>query len=664
MRYCCPAHFLSYQSLDLGIEAEYPSTWRIESSGDSVIFRSPLENMDDYTQEFVRLDVIPALNDTIDDIIRVGDDPISNNLTIIIPPFNTTLADSRAQLMVYSYIDDTYGKIVGMRGAIYKSDKFYLIRYFAEATKFRDYLVTATKIIDSLKIVPPLYYESFDMGLRIKYPSDWNYVELNETFDSPQSIMFRPIEGILSRYPPSINIFLDNKNVDTSLDEAVNQTIKDRTRLDGFHLISSSTIPNLIDDNLPSQMLNFSFQYTDYVVINATEIITIKNGKEYHILYQAEKEEYLKYPIVNQIIDSLELVNILRYEKLFDDNSGVMLQYPNTYPWKIKEMQVETGGKISNRTIELMNSKATGTNLTLSVFPYHKSLDNLKNETFNHYKNKLHLDILSENTTLVHTSRDKNTTAYYVIFTYYDPTLKLNIKGTYIYSKYKDNAYIISFTSPLFYYNLYLPSVNQMIDSFKIIEPLPVPVEKEFPYYQTNYGYKFRHPLNWNISDDGSIVSLQKANSSAILQISAIPYQNIEFYEYIENDMRFIIDSANGNIFDISVVNVTTSGQPQYQVEYRNGDKKSLINYRLQERDTIYTISYEADTNEYYNYIPIVRQIIESFGIVPDAKPRTLTGFSVGKGPTGIAVNPKTNILYVANGYSNTVSVLNGIITN
>ena len=657
-------NFLSYRDLDLGIEIEYPTNWAIEQTReDSIIFRSPLEDINDYTQEYLRLDVLPTSNLTMEDVIRVREDePALNNLSIITPSISRTFANNPGKIMVYSYVDDIYGEIIGMKFVIHKNDKFYLMRYLAESVKFQDFLPTVTKIIDSLEIVPPLYYESFDMGLRVKYPSDWNYLELDETFDSQQSIEFYPKDGIISRYPPHFKIFLKAENVDTSLDEAVNQTIKDHKSIEGFHLISSSAVPNLMKDNLPSQMLNFSFQYSDFVVINASEIITIKDGKEYHLLYQAEKEEYLKYPIVNQIIDSLELVDILRYEKLFDDNSGVMLQYPNTYPWEIKEKQIMKEGRISNRTIELMeNQFGSSSNLTLSVFPYQKSLDNLKNEIFSYYReSKLRFEILSEDTILIPTTGDENMTAYNVTFTYYDPTLKQDINGIHIYSKDEDNVYIINFMSSVDSYVLYLPSVKQMVDSFKIIEPLPVPLQNEFPYFQASYGFKFRHPLNWNISDDGSVVSLQIANSSAWLQISTLPSQNQNFYGYIENVMRDIIESNIGNIFDFSALNLTKGSEPQYQVEYRTGNVKNLDNFRLHERGTIYDIYYSADVNEYYNYIPIIRQIIESLDVVSDAEPRSLTGFSIGKGPAGIAVNPMTDSLYVTNAFSNTVSVLNG----
>ena len=655
-------HFLSYRNLDLGIETRYPSNWSIEHTvDDSIIFRSPREDINDYLQDYLEFDIFPTSDLTIDEAVEVGEDnALLPNYTIVIPSVSKTFAGNPAKIMVFSYMDYNYGEIVVMKVAIQNNDNFYLMRYSAEATEFLNYLPVVIKIIDSMKIAPPLYYENFDIGLRVKYPSDWVYSEGDELLEeSPLSVDFHPKEKILSTYPLSLEIFLDTENVDTSLDEAVNQTIKDHMNKDGFHLISSSAVPNLIDENIPSQMLNFSFQLSDFLVINATEIITIKNGKEYHFLYQAEKEEYLKYPIVNQIIDSLELVDILRYEKLFDDNSGVMLQYPNEYPWEIKENQSVAEGKVGNRTIELIEDSYY--NLTLSVFPYHKSLENLKNESFDYYRqSKLRFDILSQKATLIDTTGNRSMMGYNATFTYYDPSLEQDVKGIHIYSKNKDTVYIVSFTSSLDFYDLYLTSVIKMVDSFKIIEPLPVPSENDFPYYPASYGFKFRHPSNWVISDNGSVVTLQTVNSSVWLQIATIPSYNINFYEYIENVMRDIIEFNLGNIFEFSALNLTKGNEPRYQVEYRTGDTKNLDNFLLDERGTIYDIYYYADdVNEYYNNMPIIRKIIESLEVPPNFEPRALAGFSVGKGPAGIAINPKTDRLYVANGLSNTVSVLN-----
>ena len=61
-----------------------------------------------------------------------------------------------------------------LKAAIEKNDKIYIIHYFAQTPKFSTYLPTVQHMIGSLVTFSMLPYESFDMEMKIKYPSNWN----------------------------------------------------------------------------------------------------------------------------------------------------------------------------------------------------------------------------------------------------------------------------------------------------------------------------------------------------------------------------------------------------------------------------------------------------------------------------------------------------------
>ena len=121
------------------------------------------------------------------------------------------------------------------------------------------------------------------------------------------------------------------------------------------------------------------------------------------------------------------------------------------------------------------------------------------------------------------------------------------------------------------------------------------------------------------------------------------------------NDFK-VIDSHPTNHYN----------NPGYQIVYTTTEgSMEMTNYILDDKNNnIYYITYNGELNEFYNYMPIVDEMVNSLKINPNGKPTTYTGFKVGDGPTGIAVNPNTNMIYVGNSLSSTVSVINGYHDN
>ena len=85
------------------------------------------------------------------------------------------------------------------------------------------------------------------------------------------------------------------------------------------------------------------------------------------------------------------------------------------------------------------------------------------------------------------------------------------------------------------------------------------------------------------------------------------------------------------------------------------------------QNDKVYFIKYEAEETNYTNHLDDIQTTINSFiNNLLKKKESTINQYSnlpaikVGRNPEDLAVNPKTNKIYVANSGSNSVSVIDG----
>ena len=119
-------NFSSYEDFELGIQMKYPSNWENETTQfGTITFRSMPENINDTARDYLKLYVYPVSNRTLEEEISI--EKFLQNLTIIQPPHNTSLAGNPALTLEYSYIDDRYGMMKAMKIATQKNDNIYLL---------------------------------------------------------------------------------------------------------------------------------------------------------------------------------------------------------------------------------------------------------------------------------------------------------------------------------------------------------------------------------------------------------------------------------------------------------------------------------------------------------------------------------------------------------
>ena len=153
--------FLTYASPILGIEMQYPSSWKELEHTNSVKFLSPLEGPSDRFREGLEIIAFPVNNNdnrlSIDRIAleTVNIDREQLQDFQLIKSKASTFDDNPSHVLVYTYTNPNSIKIKAMDVGILDGNKIYVISYFAELSKYPTYLLTIQKMIDSLEIVNP-----------------------------------------------------------------------------------------------------------------------------------------------------------------------------------------------------------------------------------------------------------------------------------------------------------------------------------------------------------------------------------------------------------------------------------------------------------------------------------------------------------------------------
>ena len=149
-------------------------------------------------------------------------------------------------------------------------------------------------------------------------------------------------------------------------------------------------------------------------------------------------------------------------------------------------------------------------------------------------------------------------------------------------------------------------------------------------YENSTYGIKLQYPSNWDKEENGTRQDTQTdvvtffppaINSNASLDISIDDIsaeKGIALSQYANNS----ISDMKQSLKSFKLVGLTTnnllSGLPEYKSIYSYADQNTIfkgMEIGAIKSDKAYILSYEAGTNEYDKYLPIIQQLINSFQI-------------------------------------------------
>jgi YVTN family beta-propeller protein len=281
-----------------------------------------------------------------------------------------------------------------------------------------------------------------------------------------------------------------------------------------------------------------------------------------------------------------------------------------------------------------------------------------------------------------------------------------NFKVMQVQTIKDDKVYNVTYTAKVNKYGYYLPTIQKMVNSFEIIE-LPLIEQVYFRPYENGvkYGVKINYSTNWKIieEDENNVRFSSKQESKNEFQenllLSVYPTEKEKYsrlYEIVSEEINSYrqkypdtknIESNATTISNISAIVISLT-----ITDINIQSKIKILEYIMQKDDKVYYITYFAEPEKYYEYLPIIQKMVKSFQIATTIKQdyssiskiinnsdqaplirKTLNedqpsqrgleadGLPVANNPFAIAFNPNTHTIYVSNTRSNTVSVIDGI---
>jgi YVTN family beta-propeller protein len=678
-------NFFPYESLNLGFEMQYPSNWEITREEARIFFRSQPENPYDPVRENLVISRSDAVeNETLSKILtKTRLNPVideQRNATI--------LSGNPAAEQVYSYFDDIRGKIKLMNVVTIEGNNAYIITYFAQEPKFDHYLPTIQKMINSFKILGSIPYTNFNVGFEVTYPSSWIFTE-DDVEENEMSVLFSqsPEEKNYSRFEnEGLNVF-SSPSTGMLLNEVVNETIEnhkdDLIKFKPVHPYASN-FTNL----QPSQIINYTYGDPDFGIINSTEIITLQNNKIYHILYRAEKDNFRKHlPIINEMISSFKILNTTLYENA---ELGIMLQHPSN-EWEQVETTDNVKFRFQTNPFMFLFGQILGfsnnhpffdkyqEDVTLSVSSSDDSLEDtytrLMTASKEHLRNFREIDAESNKFYVFDTTLDDNVAGHKIVSSYTGKNHEgkpVPFMMVQVYAIFNNKLFNFTFDAELSTYNRFLPTIEEIIESSKIIDLMPV-MDLEKPISKA--GLTLAYPNDWNFTAEPDAaafrISSNRTNESDYQeQIFFLigPSGDVPLEGHVESAVN---EMKNYTDFEIIESNLTSFAGKNFahKMVYSYTDNlqrvKALDIFSII-GNKLYYVSYIAEYDKYLSYKPIFEAIIDTIDVQGERidKDTAQPGLNLGAPPVDLAVNPITSKLYVAVPEANKVYVIDDTSKN
>jgi DNA-binding beta-propeller fold protein YncE len=500
-----------------------------------------------------------------------------------------------------------------------------------------------------------LSYENFDLGIRMKYSNDWNFREF-PVVGTKYVTFFPHLEHnsdalVNSNRVNHLYIFAQPHSRDLSIvKEDFNDTIDYYESLGHYgsedrrnSTFIDSTPTNLLRIMDPAHNVTYSYEEPDSgITIIQTNIITIQNDRVYSISYSFPRERYAYYArIVNNMINSTEFFTP-RFDP--DTNLGLLLHYPSDF-----EINHENNTRITLQSIPDSNEKP-------------EFVINVNKEGGSNY-NKTNCNLMQPLAfTYINTTLAQLIPADKRFFTCQTNDGTVNVLQ--VNAAFEGRIYNFTYRAKPLEFSQSVSTIEEIINSTKIIDSLSVrQVDwNDAKKFNSAYGFTTVYdPSYWEGPKDignGALEFTPSDDSLPSLKVLVRPSEDMKLLDFVDEAIK--ISAEKYSDFKIYLANQTSPSS--YDLEFIADGKMNKVRYILNDKTkNLYSLYYNANLDEFYSSQPIMEQISDpnSFILDPNSKPRTYTGFKVGDKPLGIAINHKTNTIYVANSIDRNVSAIN-----
>jgi YVTN family beta-propeller protein len=738
-----------YSNPGMGITLTYPSQLEVSDQYypgglPYIAFMFPQDSFNNPLAD-LRLTIYPDdQNQTLDDFVNSTIDSLykSPNLVNLTILEKSTLISSRIPIEKVDFAYDSQdGKTQRIDYYMKEGDKFYVFSYADILPTFNQNLAIFDYIVNSFQ-KQFFSYLNHDLGVSLDYPPSWSY------HNQGSNIIFSPSHTNDSNIPSeglSIYSWSSQNQTITKYAKNINDILQNWTKIYDIQIINKSTddSSSLIKTNGGKDLKQISYNYElldkegrDYFL----KITYVLNKDKLFAVVSFSDRNPLTFPnlSINKITNSFKIIDSFSFNdhglKTYKNkNMGIAFNYPSDWNTTsgINSTIVQSPSKENNNeSLTMMINKTSLLGDKLSTF-IGKQLDQLKN-----YYETTGFRIIELNSSSI-----GNNQMYKLVYNYNDISANKTFQTTNIYVNMSnpDSAYLISYTeepgSPA---SSYFSILQKIIDSLKIEKLASV---LQFDKTGIKVGIK---PAG--IDFDSNTNKLYVANSGS-LSISVIDGTNNRFLRSIpltqfpnavsidqDNNRVFVTEGSNaigvidslsdkliaevryapdsldqsliylpvdiaidsklnaGLLFiankqnnSITVLYSNTysvaqtiplSASPQYlavnpmshklYVAYSNDDRISIIHYNAAARGINYQVSdifpkgstYSITINPITNLVYLLDGKSQSISVIDGINDTAIDDINLDATPYKAIINPNTNKIYVVN-FDGTLSVIN-----
>ena len=368
-----------------------------------------------------------------------------------------------------SYFVDT-GYLTLTEFVIVYNDRLYIFTYFADDAIFNKYFLLILDMLRSLNFVTLFNYDYNLLGITLKVPSDWNLLNVTNNL-----LQFKlPYDEYSYPYNETNNIFsISTKNsTDTNSESSIGES---NYNYNHFY----NPVIKTLNDNLIFAKSKLLYKGNDgkYIENNASKEIKYKefqvsanfNKKTYLFNYtDTDKRFNLYFSTIKEILKTIKLFDVpeLNLDLISYADTNNTVPFSILYPEKWNSSHYTSG---IYKTISFDNSSYNDSPyFSISYTSKPLKLDEVIREDYEYFKSRSLKGINTE----VKSISILDKTGIDFEYTFINKNNNIEFKARQIYFVSNNDLYIFSFeTSKLLYYS-YIPVINKMINSFKIIEPI------------------------------------------------------------------------------------------------------------------------------------------------------------------------------------------------
>jgi hypothetical protein len=479
-----------------------------------------------------------------------------------------------------------------------------------------------------------LTYENTTNGISIDYPSDWTINPVINPQISPESALFSFISPMNSSFFCISTITIEPFPFQITLEGLVNHSINIlKTSTPNFKLVENPTRSTLAGQDAYRIVYTATKEYGD---LQSIVFITLIGNKSYIVGYACPESHYnISLQIAQKMIDSFKIMNVNNVSDITTDfltyentTNGISIDYPSDWTFDnennlLSQFDVNLSGVDVFHFISPLNSSLISViNEPLEYYDYLPSLEEYIDYYINNHETSTPNFKLVENPTR---STLAGQDAYRIMYT-----------ATSGYQEFKfmafvtingDKGYIMLYSSTDNFYDLFLPIVQKMIDSFKIMGNF-------LTYENTTNGISIDYPLNWTINPTPlSSLDLDQEYLQYIKSVSFVspigqsviitvePWSNPKKYvnEFIKDANQIY---PNFQLIENIIPSTLAGGHDAYRIVYKfssgNLEFKSM-DFVTRIGENLYRIIYMSPIDQFNLFLPIAQKMIDSFSL-PIAK--------------------------------------------